>query len=78
MTTPPLVQRIPPSSTSALPRNIRDGLTVAPIGDSSLIDVTYTTTRRDKAVPVAQAAASDTIKFLVETQVTLAKQTLTE
>ena len=77
ITSPRIVNQVA-KETSVLPRNVRDGLTVTPIGDSSLIEVTYTTTRREKAVPVAQAAASDTIKFLFQTQVTLARQTLTE
>jgi uncharacterized protein involved in exopolysaccharide biosynthesis len=77
ITSPRIVNQVA-KETSVLPRNVRHGLTVAPIGDSSLIEVTYTTNRREKAVPVAQAAASDTIKFLFQTQVTLTRQTLTE
>jgi capsular polysaccharide biosynthesis protein len=64
--------------TFVLPRTIRAGLVAAPIGESSIIDVTYTTMNQDKAVPVAKAAASNTIRFLFETQVTLAKQTVNE
>ena len=64
--------------TGVLPRSIRSGLTAVPIGDSSLIDVTYTTARRETAVPVADKAAADTIAFLFQTQVTLAKQTQSE
>ena len=64
--------------TGVLPRNIRDGLAAVPIGDSALIDVTFTTTRREKAAPVAEQAAADTIAFLFQTQVTLARQTQAE
>jgi capsular polysaccharide biosynthesis protein len=64
--------------TKVLPREVRDGLVAVPIGESSLIEVTYTTTKKDDAIPVAKAAAADTIRFLFQTQVTLAKQTLAE
>jgi capsular polysaccharide biosynthesis protein len=64
--------------TNVLPRHIRAGLVAAPIGESSIIEVTYTTTRKEDAIPVAKAAASDTIRFLFQTQVTLARQTLAE
>jgi capsular polysaccharide biosynthesis protein len=77
ITSPRIVNQVA-QETSVLPGTIRDGLVAVPIGDSALIEVTYTTTRQEKAVPVAQAAASDTIKFLFQTQVTLAKQTQAE
>jgi capsular polysaccharide biosynthesis protein len=64
--------------TKVLPREIRGGLVAVPIGESSLIEVTYTTTKKDDAIPVAKAAAADTIRFLFQTQVTLAKQTQAE
>jgi capsular polysaccharide biosynthesis protein len=77
ITSPRIVNQVA-RETGVLPRNIRDGLTAVPIGDSSLIDVTFTTTQREKAVPVAEKAAADTIAFLFQTQVTLARQTQTE
>ena len=73
ITSPRIVNQVA-KETSVLPRNVRDGLSAVPIGDSALIDVTYTTSRQEQAVPVARAAASDTIKFLFQTQVTLAKK----
>jgi capsular polysaccharide biosynthesis protein len=63
--------RVPQSRVSS-------GLVVAPIGDSSLIEVTHQSSRRAEAGPVAKAAASDTIRFLFQTQVTLAEQTVRE
>lgn len=62
------------TSTSEL----QDGITAQRIGDSSLIEVTFTTQHRDRAAPVVKAAASETIRFLFETQVTLAEQTADE
>ena len=73
ITSPRIVNQVA-KETSVLPRNIRDGLAAVPIGDSAIIDVTYSTSRQEQAVPVAKAAASDTIKFLFQTQVTLAKK----
>ena len=57
---------------------VSGGLVAAPIGDSSLIEVTYQTTVRDEAGLVARAAAADTIGFLFSTQVTLAEHTVSE
>ncbi len=77
ITAPVIVNRVA-TETDVLPGNIVSGLSVTPIGDSSLLQVTYKTHNRGKAEPVAKAAASDTIKFLFETQVALAQRTLTE
>ena len=54
------------------------GLGAEPIGDSSLIEVSYQTTVRTEAAKVAKAAAADTIRFLFQTQVTLAEHTVSE
>lgn len=77
VTAPVIVNRVA-TQTGVLPGKVTDGLSVAPIGESSLLRVTYQTHNKDKAVPVAKAAASDTIEFLFQTQVTLAQRTLTE
>jgi Chain length determinant protein len=54
------------------------GLTATPVGDSSIIEVTYSTITQADAGRVAQAAAADTIRFLFSTQVTLAEHTVSE
>ncbi len=77
LTAPVIVNRVA-EETNVLPGKVTDGLSVAAIGDSSLLRVTYKTHNKDKAVPVSQAAASDTIKFLFQTQVELAQRTLVE
>jgi capsular polysaccharide biosynthesis protein len=77
ITSPRIVNQVA-EETSVLPRTIRDGLLAEPIGESSLIEVTYTTTKRELAVPVAKSATNATIRFLFETQVTLARETVTE
>jgi hypothetical protein len=56
------------------PEELVDGLSAAPLGDSSIIQLTFTTTEAGRAAPVITAAASDTIRFLFQTQVTLAQQ----
>jgi capsular polysaccharide biosynthesis protein len=76
--TSPLVVNKVAEETGAAPADIEDGITAAAIGDSSLVQVTYRTPRREQASPVAQAAASDTIRFLFQTQVTLASKTVSE
>jgi uncharacterized protein involved in exopolysaccharide biosynthesis len=55
---------------------ITNGLTSAPVGDSGLVTVTYTTTKKDTAGPVAKAAAATTMSALFQGQVTLAQNTL--
>jgi len=77
VTAPVIVNRVA-TETGVLPGKVTDGLSVAPIGESSLLRVTYQTHTKGKAEPVARAAASDTIEFLFQTQVTLAQRTLTE
>lgn len=77
ITAPVIVNKVA-AETGVLPGNIVKGLSVAPIGDSSLVQVTYKTSNKAKAEPVARVAASDTIKFLFQTQVDLAKTTVAE
>ena len=77
VTSPRIINQVA-KETSVLPRTIRSGLVASPIGDSSLIEVTYTTMNKDKAIPVAKSATDNTIRFLFETQVTLAEETVNE
>jgi capsular polysaccharide biosynthesis protein len=77
VTSPRIINQVA-KETSVLPRTIRSGLVATPIGESSLIEVTYTTMNRDKAIPVAKSAADNTIRFLFQTQVTLAEETVNE
>jgi flagellar biosynthesis chaperone FliJ len=64
--------------TGAAPGAIRDNLTVSQIGDSSLVEVTYTTPERAHAAPVLNEATGATIRFLFQTQVTLAQKLVDE
>ena len=76
--TSPLIVNQVAEKTGAAPNAVADGLAVSQIGDSSLVQVTYTTTKRDRAVPVLNEAASATIRFLFQTQVTLAQKMVSE
>ncbi len=64
-------------STKVTVDEINSGLSSTPVGDSGLIDVTFTTTHKDNAGPVAKTAASATMTALFAGQVTLAKSGLT-
>lgn len=54
--------------TQVLPKVIKEGLTVTPVstdaGMSALINVDYVTTERDRAGPVAQQVAIETVRAL--------------
>ncbi len=50
----------------------RNGLSSAPVGESTIIEVTYRTPVRAQAEPVATEAAKRTMKFLFESQIVLA------
>jgi capsular polysaccharide biosynthesis protein len=76
--TSPLIVTKVADETGARPADIKNGLVAGAIGDSSLVQVTYRTSERDQAAPVAQSAASHTIRFLFQTQVTLAGKTVGE
>jgi capsular polysaccharide biosynthesis protein len=77
VTSPLIVDRVA-EETGASPTAVRDGLSATQIGDSSLVQLTYVTPRRGQAVPVVSQAAADTIRFLFQTQVTLAEKTAGE
>ena len=70
----PVVVRQVTRQTGVQPQELVDGLSAAPLGDSSIIQLTFTATEAGRAAPVITAAASDTIRFLFQTQVTLAQQ----
>jgi capsular polysaccharide biosynthesis protein len=62
------------SQTHVKRGRIKSGVTATEVGTSSIMDVTYTTSKRKQAEPVARAVAADTIQFLFSTQVQLAQQ----
>lgn len=53
---------------------LKSGITATQVGASSLMQVTYQSARKAKVVPVAQAAATDTLGFLFSSQVQLAQK----
>jgi capsular polysaccharide biosynthesis protein len=64
--------------TGAAPEAIKDGLAVSQIGSSSLVELTYSSTEQDQIKPVVNEAAAATIRFLFQTQVTLAQKNVAE
>jgi len=54
----------------------RNGLSSAPVGESTIIEVTYRTPVRAQAEPVATEAAKRTMEFLFKSQVDLAEKPL--
>lgn len=73
VTAPVIVNRVA-EETKTLPGTVANCLGVTPIGTSSLVQVSCTVANRDKVVPIAKAAASDTITFLFKTQLELAQR----
>ena len=76
--TSPLIVGKVAEETGAKPADIKNGIVAGPIGDSSLVQVTYRTSEEAQAAPVAQSSASHTIRFLFQSQVTLAGKTVAE
>jgi capsular polysaccharide biosynthesis protein len=76
--TSPLIVNQVADKTGAAPAAIKDGLEASQIGTSSLVQLTYTGPRRDQVTPVVNEAAAATIRFLFQTQVTLAQKTVGE
>lgn len=72
----PLVTSQVATQTGTSKGAVASCLSVAPIGASTLLDVTCTTTKKSVAGPIAQADASDTLKFLFSTQANLAQGTV--
>jgi capsular polysaccharide biosynthesis protein len=77
VTSPRILAKVA-ATTGTASSELEEGLTAQRIGESSLIEVTFRTSHRERATAVAKAAASETIRFLFETQVTLARQTADE
>ncbi|MBA3283386.1 MAG: hypothetical protein H0U29_14265, partial [Acidimicrobiia bacterium] len=63
-------------NTGVTTANARNGLSSAPVGESTIIEVTYRTPVRALAEPVATEAAKRTMAFLFASQVTLATEPL--
>src|SRR3954471_11775057 len=59
--------------TGVPPKQVRSGLTVKQVKTSAFVEITYLTTRQNKAVPVARAAATAALHFLFQSQYDLAK-----
>ena len=76
--TSPLIVNQVADKTGAAPAAIADGLEVSQIGDSSLVQLTYSGPRREQIVPVVNEAAGATIRFLFQSQVILAQKTVSE
>jgi capsular polysaccharide biosynthesis protein len=77
ITSPLIIVKVA-EETGAQPTDIKNGIVAGSIGDSSLVQVTYRTDKENQAAPVAQSAASHTIRFLFQSQVTLAGKTVAE
>jgi capsular polysaccharide biosynthesis protein len=75
VTSPPIVDQVS-RETNVGKSSVKSGLSATEIGTSSLMQVSYKTSKHKNAFPVAEAAASDTIVFLFRTQVQLAQQPL--
>jgi hypothetical protein len=73
VTSPPIVDQVA-RETDVPKSRVKSGLSATEIGTSSLMQVTYKTSKHKEAFNVAQTAAADTIVFLFRTQVQLAQQ----
>jgi capsular polysaccharide biosynthesis protein len=76
--TSPLIVNQVAERTGADPNAVKNGLAGSQTGESILVHVTYTTPDRDRAVPVLNETAGATIRFLFQTQVTLAQKMVDE
>jgi capsular polysaccharide biosynthesis protein len=70
----PVVVRQVSRQTGVQPQELVDGLSATPLGESSMIQLTFTTPKARLAGPVVAATASDSIRFLFQAQVTFAQQ----
>jgi capsular polysaccharide biosynthesis protein len=52
---------------------VRSGLSVKQVNSSAFVDITYLTPKKQQAVPVARAAATDALHFLFQSQYDVAK-----
>src|SRR3954471_17809513 len=63
VTSPPIVDAVA-RETGASKGRVKSGLSATEIGSSSLMQIGYTTSKRNEAAKVVRAAAGDTITFL--------------
>ncbi|HEX2157343.1 MAG TPA: Wzz/FepE/Etk N-terminal domain-containing protein, partial [Actinomycetes bacterium] len=75
LTAPQVVSKVA-EQTQAPVQGIRENLSAQPILESSLIEVSYTDTDRARAAAVARAASRETIRFLFQSQVDLARRSV--
>jgi capsular polysaccharide biosynthesis protein len=75
LTAPQVVSKVA-EQTKATEQAIYEGLSAQPIQESSLIQVTYVDTDRARSAAVAQAASRETIRFLFQSQVDLARRSV--
>jgi capsular polysaccharide biosynthesis protein len=76
LTAPQVVAKVA-EQTQTSERSIRDNLTAQPILESSLIEVTYVDPQQARSAEVARVASRETIKFLFQSQVDLARRSVT-
>ena len=77
LTAPQVLSKVA-AQTRISEETARDDLTAKPIAESSLIDVTYVSPDKALAAAVPRAASSETINFLFQTQVDLARKSVAE
>ena len=75
LTAPQVVSKVA-EETRVSEQSIRDNLSATPIQESSLIEVTYVGSDRAGSATVAQAASRETIRFLFQSQVDLARRSV--
>jgi capsular polysaccharide biosynthesis protein len=75
LTAPQVVSKVA-DQTQTSEQTIRDNLTAQPIQESSLIEVSYVDTQAARSAEVARTASRETIKFLFQSQVDLARRSV--
>ncbi|MBV8161594.1 MAG: hypothetical protein JO265_11785 [Acidimicrobiia bacterium] len=73
VTSTPVVDQVA-AETHVPSKRVRSGVSASPVGNSTLMRVTYKTPKRSEAVRVSRTAAGDTLVSLFKTQVGLAQQ----
>jgi capsular polysaccharide biosynthesis protein len=75
LTAPQVVSKVV-EQTHVSEKNVSDNLTAKPIQESSLIEVTYVDTQAARSAEVARVASRETMKFLFQSQVDLARRSV--
>jgi capsular polysaccharide biosynthesis protein len=75
LTAPQVVSKVA-EQTGTSEESLRGNLSAAPILESSLIEVSYVDTNRARSPAVAKAASRETITFLFQSQVDLARRSV--